>query len=274
MILNSINIGVQKTMNKKIKLSELEKTTYDHIINVQNKINEECKNSKDKHCNLLHTELIRNEDGILKEVRVFCKKQLEDLKNKKIVYNDLGSKIYDLDLNKLGKDTISKIGSLINDNKGIYISGTFGIGKTFLLYSLLDYLKNLFPEATLGYVDFVITFKKLCSNLDRSDNYLNDELINTLKDIDILIIDNLGDERNNKFILDNYVLELFNYRLFHNKTTIIASKFRLNKELRILYQEAKNIPLYLTDNLLNRIERLCSLQEISLNDKIYSEKKK
>lgn len=108
--------------------------------------------------------------------------------------------------------------------KAMYISGINGVGKTFLLGAIANELSNLNIDTMLVYVP------DLARNLKSSmfDGSL-EEKINTLKEIDVLMLDDIGAEVITSWFRDEVLGPILNYRLQENKATFFSSNIKLDE---------------------------------------------
>lgn len=79
------------------------------------------------------------------------------------------------------------------------------------------------------------------------------DLIDELKYVDVLVLDELGNEEYSNYVHNSILYPVLNYRLNTNKLTIFGSKNSLN-ELKSFYEIAKTSKNI--DNFINRIENL------------------
>ncbi len=176
-----------------------------------------------------------------------CKNRLEDIKKNKIkerVDSRFSSNAYETQTMDLFRtDTIARkkafkyITSFINDYsktnfmKGLYLHGSYGSGKTFLMSALANEM------ASLGYSVSIVFVPDLCRELKRlmfKDD--SEDIINDLKNVDILILDDLGAENLTGYIRDDVLGPIINYRWSEKKPFFIASNFTTKELLEHLSQ--------------------------------------
>lgn len=143
--------------------------------------------------------------------------------------------------------------------KGVYIHGKFGTGKSFILQKLAIDLGNLGASVLIAYYpDLVRTIKS--SITSRS----TEVIINKLKNIDILMLDDIGAETNTNFIRDEVLGPILQYRIDSELLVCMTSNLDL-KELRAHFQDSTT-----SSNLINSeriISRIRSLMvDVSLDD--------
>ncbi len=107
-----------------------------------------------------------------------------------------------------------------NYMKGLYLHGSYGSGKTYLMSSLANAM------ADKGYSVSLVFVPDLCRELKRlmfKDD--SEDIINDLKNVDILILDDLGAENLTGYIRDDVLGPIINYRWSEKKPFFIASNF-------------------------------------------------
>ncbi|MDD3106863.1 MAG: DnaA/Hda family protein [Bacilli bacterium] len=146
--------------------------------------------------------------------------------------------------------------------KGLYIHGAFGTGKTFLLWRFAKELSKKQVKVTLVYYpDLVRTIK---SYLNTSDF---EQLINHLKYCEVLMLDDVGAEMNTAFIRDEILGPILQFRCDANLPVCMSSNYDLNL-LKLHFSETKNeIDQVKSDRIIQRIKWL--MNEVELDDKNY-----
>lgn len=148
---------------------------------------------------------------------------------KNILQADLSS--YDTSTENRRKiyDYIIKFIQNMKDNiftKGLYIHGGFATGKTFILGCIANEL------ARNGIESLIIYFPDLVVELKNSIGSSRlEELINYLKSVDVLLLDDLGSENMTPWLRDEVVGPVLNYRLMEEKPVFISSNLNPGEEL-------------------------------------------
>ncbi|MDE6047364.1 MAG: ATP-binding protein, partial [Anaeroplasmataceae bacterium] len=102
--------------------------------------------------------------------------------------------------------------------KGLYIYGNFATGKTFILGCIANEL------ARNGIESLIIYFPDLVVELKNSIGSSRlEELINYLKSVDVLLLDDLGSENMTPWLRDEVLGPVLNYRLMEEKPVFISS---------------------------------------------------
>lgn len=115
-----------------------------------------------------------------------------------------------------------------NNPKGLYIYGTFAIGKTYTLAMIANELAKENISSALVY------FPDLVANLKSSlNNQLEfEKIIEDLKNVDVLLLDDLGSENMTSWVRDEIFGPLINYRLMEKKPVFITSNLNPREDLK------------------------------------------
>lgn len=106
--------------------------------------------------------------------------------------------------------------------RGLYIYGKTGIGKSYLVASLYNYLKSKGKEPAIIYFpEFVRKMKSKITSGDYTD------IIDELRAQEILIIDDIGAENISEFVRDEILVPIINYRSTENLLTFFTSNLSI-----------------------------------------------
>ena len=106
---------------------------------------------------------------------------------------------------------------------GLFVSGAFGTGKTFLVSYLLHELAIQGYSGVIIYMpDFVEDLKSMIQ-----ENYKLKEMIEVLKQCDLLVFDDIGAENLNPWVRDHVLGAILNYRM-NRKPTFYTSNYDLD----------------------------------------------
>lgn len=166
-----------------------------------------------------------------KEISKYLLKQAE-LDHALATFKDANYSIFDPENQEKIKtlhEKMKKWCKLESEIKNIIISGPTGIGKTFLLESMLDELikKEKFALYTTA-------FKLNQTFLKYHTTFHNDEKLNMLEkyiECDVLFIDDLGTEPLLKNVTCDYLYLIVNERLIANKPIIISTNLTVDELL-------------------------------------------
>lgn len=185
-----------------------------------------------------------NDGDSLKFIYTPCKYQkLQDkaLAEKKNGLNELeNARMKDIDVNdknrlpviKWLKDYYDKY-EKVNSLKGLYLHGSFGSGKTFLIAALLNELavkKNAQVE--------IVYFPELLRNM-KDDFSLVEDKLRYLQNVDILLLDDIGAENVTVWGRDEILGTILQYRMNNKLTTFFTSNLNI-QELEVHLSITKN----------------------------------
>ncbi len=102
--------------------------------------------------------------------------------------------------------------------KGLYIYGSFATGKTYILGCIANELaRNGIESLIIYFPDLVVELKNAIGSSRL------EELINYLKSVDVLLLDDLGSENMTPWLRDEVLGPVLNYRLMEEKPIFISS---------------------------------------------------
>lgn len=119
-------------------------------------------------------------------------------------------------------DFVKRVGQ---DNKGIYLYGTFGIGKSYLMAYLANLLSktHLLSTTMLHYPTFVVDIKNAIK-----DGSVK-ERIDEVKTAQVLVLDDIGAEQYSSWIRDDVLQVILQHRMQENLPTFFTSNFSLDE---------------------------------------------
>lgn len=121
-----------------------------------------------------------------------------------------------------------------HQEKGLYLYGQFGSGKTFVLLKMAKELSKKGIKTIFVYFpDFVRHIKSSFSQ------YNIEPLIVKLKHVDLLVLDDIGGENNSNYIRDEILGPILQYRMIANKPICMTSNASL-EELKMHFSETKD----------------------------------
>lgn len=177
-------------------------------------------------------------DGVLNFKFKACKekekelKEIEYVKNgyrfevSKEIRNAKMSEIYTNDKNRI--DLIKWITKFIKDYKsnktfkGLYLSGNFGSGKSYIISAMINELVKD------GYTAAMIYYPKFLNILKSSFKTDFDEQLNYAMNVDILLLDDIGAENITSWSRDDILGTILQHRMDNKLATFFTSN--LNKE--------------------------------------------
>lgn len=148
----------------------------------------------------------------------------------------------------------------VNTLKGLYLHGSFGSGKTYLIASLLNELR-IKKDATCE----IVYFPELLRNM-KEDFSQVEEKLKYLQNIDILLIDDIGAENVTSWGRDEILGTILQYRMNNKLTTFFTSNLNIN-ELEIHLAITKDSEDKVKSRrIIERIKQLTDdLELISIN---------
>ncbi len=114
--------------------------------------------------------------------------------------------------------------------KGIYISGMYGTGKTYILAALCNELTKKGHKVMFAYYPDLSRELKSC--IDKGNL---EEMIQQLKEIEILMLDDIGGESISQYIRDEVLGPILQYRLLEELPTFFSSNLSID-DLRNQYR--------------------------------------
>ena len=144
--------------------------------------------------------------------------------------------------------------------KGLYLHGSFGSGKTYLIAALLNELANK-KEATTE----VVYFPELLRNM-KEDFSTVEEKLNYLQNVDILLIDDIGAENVTAWGRDEILGTILQYRMNHRLTTFFTSNLSIEELERHLSITKDSEDKVKARRIIERIKQLTdNLELVSVN---------
>lgn len=145
------------------------------------------------------------------------------------LYCDIPESLMDLDMdNIIPNDNQKQLFNELFDiyegkrNKGLFISGELGTGKSYNCTALANSLvKKGKKVAYVKASSFFNDLKSLYSNTNEGI----ESTINKIKYADYLFLDDLGSEAVSEFVRDDILFRVLDYRMENKKTTIFISNY-------------------------------------------------
>jgi primosomal protein DnaI len=133
--------------------------------------------------------------------------------------------------------------------KGLYLFGSFGTGKTFLMSYLLHEL------AIVGYTGVIVYMPEFVEDLKSmfQDNQKLKDTVEVMKNCDLLIFDDIGAENLSPWVRDHVLGAILNFRM-NRKPTFYTSNYDfdgLEKHLSFTSKDGEEI--YKGQRLMDRI---------------------
>ncbi len=150
----------------------------------------------------------------------------------------------------------------ISKVKGIYIYGSYGVGKTLLMHTFLN---SLLDEGFKGmFIKTSTLAKKLKSNFDKS-NHINEKIVAACKNVDVLVFDDIGVSDTNEWFINQILFEIFDERYNAKKLTYFTSNFNMNQLFKKMRDSSK-LPAIDIGRIIDRIKALTNNTEIEIKE--------
>lgn len=149
----------------------------------------------------------------------------------------------------------------VNEAKGLYLHGSFGSGKTYLIYALLNEL-NVSKR-----VDYVaLYFPEILRKL-KEDWSVYDERLEMYSNIPILFIDDIGAEQVSEWGRDEVLGTILQNRMNNHLTTFFTSNLTIEELEYHLAATKSNIDKVKARRIIERIKQLTIDMEIITENK-------
>lgn len=145
---------------------------------------------------------------------------------------------------------------LAKNNKGLYLHGSFGSGKTFLLTALLNQLalKKNISVSIVYLADMLRDLKEDWEDFaGKMNHYMN---------VDILLIDDIGAEKVTEWGRDEILGTILQSRMNNEKTTFFTSNLTINELEEHLSLASGNVDKVKSRRIIERIKQLTSDMEL------------
>lgn len=160
----------------------------------------------------------------------YKKEMNEKLKNAKTASKELESASFkELDVtDKKRKEVLTWIKKFYDDfditkvQKGLYLHGPFGCGKTYIIAALFNELKKKGARCKIVYLP------SLLRNLKSDFDSFGDEIAYLL-DVDLLLIDDIGAEKVTEWSRDEVLASILQERMENYKPTFFTSNLTLEE---------------------------------------------
>ena len=159
------------------------------------------------------------------------------------------------------RDAIKWLNNFINNggNKGLYLSGSFGSGKTYLVVATLNELAKKDVKSA------IVFWPEFLRNLKSSFNDDYEDKIEYIKNVDLLLIDDLGAEVITPWARDEILCPILQHRMDNNLPIFITSNLNLENLEQHLSQTKDGVELVKAKRIVERIK--CLTEQIEMVSK-------
>lgn len=202
----------------------------------------------------------------------YIKKQKEDAYKEKLDIYDMPKEIKEASLKNIYKDDKARVPIIkyfkeFIDNyfkeekpKGIYLNGSFGSGKTYLIAALFNEMAKREVPSILIY------FPEFLRNLKSSFNTNYAEKFDSIKKIPLLLLDDIGAENVSNWSRDEVLGPILQYRMENHLPTFFTSNLTLQELEKALSITTSGVDKVKARRIIERIKQLTiPLELISKN---------
>ena len=146
----------------------------------------------------------------------------------------------------------------ISTSAGIFVCGPSGCGKSYPLIALCNEFVR--DNKKCSYVETRNFLESLKNNLNNKEEYFS--LMSKVKEVDVLVLDNLGDEKISEWTRDDIISGILDYRIKNDLLTYITSSYTLD-ELVKLYDVSKtssDVGKIKANKFIEKIKTACPRQ--------------
>lgn len=173
--------------------------------------------------------------------------------------------IKDIDKSDMKRlDTIKYIAEFMKNydknqhQKGLYLHGTFGCGKTYIITAMLNELaKRDVKSAIIFWPEYLRMLKTLFN-----DNNAFKLKYNMVKEVPILLIDDIGAENVTEWGRDEILCSILQYRMDNALPTFFTSNLNLDELTKHLSVTKDSVSNVKAERIIQRIKQLTYDKEI------------
>ena len=205
-------------------------------------------------------------DGVLIREVEYCPYQLKENTErdflKRYRYSDIPEKLSFLTLDDVELEDVSMQGLYVQlcdilegkSDKGLYISGDLGVGKTYMCIGLANSLIEKGEDVAFVKVSsFINEMRRLVVN----DPEAFDAYIRQMKEVKYLILDDIGSESVSSFSRDDVLFNILDTRMENGRTTLFTSNLsKADLEKHYTYEKGDKRESMRARRLLERIRIL------------------
>ena len=213
-----------------------------------------------------------NDDGSLEFNYVACKYKKKDIKEKEGIKSNFFQMPYDIKMAKMANIELeTKRARIIKwlkkfydsyqkdeKQKGLYLYGSFGSGKTYMISALLNELSRL------NYSVVIVYYPELIRSIKESFSSGEDfyERMNMIKTCDLLLLDDIGAESVTAWNRDEILGTILQYRMDNKMPTFFTSNLNLEElENHLLIKDTAEEKIK-ARRIMERIKQLSEYLEL------------
>ena len=140
--------------------------------------------------------------------------------------------------------------------KGIYLHGSFGSGKTYLIASLFNEMAKKNVKSVLIY------YPEFLRSLKSSFNTTYNEQYDYIRKVPLLLLDDIGAENCSNWSRDDVLGPLLQYRMENNLSTFFTSNLSLDELEKSLSISSSGVDKVKARRIIERIKQLTVTHEL------------
>ncbi|MBS9338788.1 primosomal protein DnaI [Fructobacillus sp. M2-14] len=144
---------------------------------------------------------------------------------------------------------------------GVYLSGDFGVGKTFLMGAFANSLAN--NEIPVMMVHWASVIEDLKATFKKKNDESLKTMVNQMKQVSVLIIDDIGADTLTSWSRDAILGVILEYRMQHELTTCFTSNFEMDGLQDYLAQTKDGVEQGKAARLMQRVRFLSEPLQMS-----------
>ena len=134
--------------------------------------------------------------------------------------------------------------------RGLYLSGSFGSGKTYLIACLFNEM------AKKGVRGILVYYPDLLRNLKASFGIDFEEKYEEVRKAPLLLLDDIGAENNSSWARDEILGPILQYRMENNLPTFFTSNFTLDELEKALANTSSGVEKVKARRIIERVKQL------------------
>lgn len=268
----SIDLSEDTLMKYTSKLQD----SYNEYINCKKcKNKDNCKNNMKGYC---YTPI--KDNNIINFSYEACKYEIDELITNEyqnnLKYFDMPKDIKNASFKDIYKDDKNRVPIIKyfkefmdnykknNNPKGMYLTGSFGSGKTYLISALFNEMaKKGVKSALIYYPEFLRSLKSSFNTNSYSDEF------NYIKKVPLLLLDDIGAENCSNWSRDEILGPILQYRMESHLPTFFTSNLTLEELEKSLSETSSGVDKVKARRIIERIKQLTEQGElISKNRRI------
>ena len=202
---------------------------------------------------------------------ITCNKKNADIDNKKYLNNielfDMPKEISKASFKELYKDDKLRIPVIkyfkefidnydSENKKGLYLNGSFGSGKTYLVAALFNEMAKKNVKSVLVYYPEFLRSLKASFSTDYKEKF------NTVKKVELLLLDDIGAENCSAWSRDEVLGPILQYRMDQNLPTFFTSNLTINELEQTLSTTNNGVDKVKARRIIERVKHLTNQLEL------------